>query len=257
MQESSLQAVQRFDFITLQEMDTVKLLNRRDLKYVMHVDEANLALEQLLKHYRVLQIEDKLSTHYDTLYFDYPNFDFYIRHHNERVNRYKVRYRKYVESELVYFEIKHKDNRGWTSKERCKRKKIHDTINEKSLDLLASKTSLDTENLAPKLWVNYERVTLVSNTMNERLTIDFSLTYHWHEREVAFGNLVIMEVKVGGNVHSPAVQILKDLHIREYSISKYCMGIAIIYPHLKRNNFKPKLNYISKFKTNDTTTNTQ
>jgi hypothetical protein len=238
-------------------MDGVKLLNRRDLKYVMHLDEAMNLFDNLKKHYKILTINDKISTHYETLYFDYPDFEFYIRHHNERVNRYKVRYRKYVESELVYFEIKHKDNRGWTSKERCKRKKIHTDISEKSRDLIINNTTIDPDKLEQKLWVNYERITLVSNNMNERLTIDLDLSYKWEDTTVPFNNMVIMEVKVSGNVHSPAIRILKDAHVRQFGISKYCMGIATIYPHLKQNNFKPKLNYISKYKTYALITNTQ
>ena len=39
---------------------------------------------------------------------------------------------------------------------------------------------------------------------------------------------------------------MKQHHIREGSISKYCLGIILLYPHLKKNRFKPFLLKLKK-----------
>jgi len=246
--ENAMAAARTLSPISLEELDQVALLDRRDIKYIFHLSQLPDLLNELKDHYRILTIDESNATDYQSLYFDYPDFQFYIRHHNGRVNRYKVRYRRYIQSNLVFFEVKFKDARGWTSKERCKRKKIHHEINEKSLDFINERTNLDATLLQPKIYVNYTRLTLVSKAMNERLTIDLSLSYNWENNTRSYDNLVIMEVKIGSNLISPAVRVLKRYHIREYSISKYCIGIALIYPHLKRNNFKPKLLTLQKYK---------
>jgi hypothetical protein len=42
------------------------------------------------------------------------------------------------------------------------------------------------------------------------------------------------------------MQQLKARLIRPESISKYCIGVALVYPHIKSNSFKEKLLKIRK-----------
>ena len=65
---------------------------------------------------------------YKSLYFDTEDRKFYNDHHNQRVHRHKVRYREYVDSGLVFLEIKCKNNKGKTIKKRLKVDKIHDSL---------------------------------------------------------------------------------------------------------------------------------
>jgi hypothetical protein len=59
--------------------------------------------------------------------------------------------------------------------------------------------------------------------------------------------LVICEVKQERqNRMSPFMQEVKRRRIREESISKYCLGVALLYPSAKSNNFKSKLLKIKK-----------
>ena len=48
---------------------------------------------------------------------------------------------------------------------------------------------------------------------------------------------------------------MKQLHIREGSISKYCMAMAYTEPSIKTNRFKAKLLSIKKILDYDTITN--
>ena len=55
---------------------------------------------------------------YRSLYYDTVDRQFFLDHHNERVNRYKVRFREYVNSGLSFLEVKCKNNKKKTIKNR-------------------------------------------------------------------------------------------------------------------------------------------
>ena len=45
---------------------------------------------------------------------------------------------------------------------------------------------------------------------------------------------------------SDMAQQLRQHHVRATGFSKYCVGISLIYPQVKHNNFKPKLRIVEK-----------
>ena len=166
-----------FDPISLERMEEVKLLNRMDSKFIFEVGKLPAILEQLYSSYYVLQIGQVRLQRYETLYFDTPGYELYLNHHNKRLNRFKVRSRKYVDSGSCYFEIKFKNNKGRTLKERKKHKGPQEDITGKNEHLLTSRTKLTPGMLEPILWINFSRITLVNHGMSERVTIDTGLTF--------------------------------------------------------------------------------
>ena len=102
--------------ISLNEMADVALLNRTDTKYVMTTGTLLAALRHLNNDYRVLEVNGARLHHYQTLYFDTADFTLYQHHHAGASNRYKVRSRAYVESDLAFFEVKRKTNKKRTIK---------------------------------------------------------------------------------------------------------------------------------------------
>jgi hypothetical protein len=60
------------------------------------------------------------------------------------------------------------------------------------------------------------------------------------------GKLVIIELKRGGRMPSPVLDMLRQLHIHPHGFSKYCMGSALTNPQLPCNRFKRKLIEIRK-----------
>lgn len=241
------EALQKLQPIYLHQMDSVTLMDRTDVKYLFHRDRLPALLEELANDYYVLEVEDVRYTDYESVYFDTPDFHYYLLHHNYRVDRYKIRYRKYLNSGLTFFEIKHKNNKGWTTKSRIKRDKIRFDLEGESAEFVRKKSPIAPENLEAKVNVYYTRVTLVSFAMNERVTLDLNLTYTWKEQKVSYENLIVLEDKVGGNIITPTMRVLKKNHIRPYGISKYCIGVTKIYPSIKQNSFKPKLLTLNKF----------
>ena len=235
-----------FDPITLQEMDGVKLMDRTDTKFIFNVRELSAVLEEAKAHYRVLNIEGNRISRYKTLYFDTENFKLYNEHHSGKLNRYKIRHRTYLESNLGFLEIKFKNNKGRTLKTRIKEIGVPDLKTGKAFDFLKKKLPFDPMILMPKIWVNYSRITLVNKTSAERLTIDLSLEFEKDGETKNLNQLVIAEVKQDSKISSPFVAIMKHNHIREGSISKYCFGVASSFSQVKKNNFKRKLLNVTK-----------
>lgn len=239
-------ALSQFEPITLEEMDRVKLMDRSDLKFnfnVMHLPEL---LNSIRDHYRVLEVKGMRTSRYETLYYDTPGFDLYKLHHKGKPARFKIRVRKYVESDLNFFEVKHKNNKGRTIKTRVKKKYEGNEITGSAQSLLEEKTGMPASDLEAKLWVNYSRITLVNRFEEERLTIDLKLEVLNDTDQFNFDGLVIVEAKMSKIQITPFVKLLKEKHIREGGLSKYCMAVSKLIPGIKSNNFKPKLLTVDK-----------
>lgn len=235
-----------FSPITLKEMDSVKLMDRTDTKFVFRHEQLPDFLAQLKDDYKILDVNGNRISRYESLYFDTKGFDLYHSHQRGRPNRFKIRFRKYVESELNFFEVKFKNNKGRTIKDRVKQKQIDGFIKEAAEELLLHKTPLKTETLEAKIWVNYSRITLVNKHSPERVTIDLDLTFKNEEESKTIDNLVIAEVKQDKALVSAFIKLMKKYHIREGSISKYCYGVITLYNKIKHNNFKPNLILLKK-----------
>jgi len=235
-----------FEPITLSEMDSVKLMDRTDTKFIFKQSELSAILEQLKNDYKVLNVNGNTISKYESLYFDTPDFKLFHKHRTGKLNRYKVRFRKYVESELNFFEVKFKNNKGRTIKDRVKQQRIGEKIEDKAEGLLKDKTPLTPDNLEAKIWVNYSRITLVNKHTPERVTLDLNLHFINNTQIKNIDNLVIAEVKQDKATASPFIKLMKKNHIREGSISKYCFGIISLFEKIKHNNFKPKLIPIKK-----------
>lgn len=236
-----------FDPITLKEMDGVSLMNRTDTKFVFEAEKLPLLLEKVAPFYRSLEIDSVRFAKYKTDYFDTHSYGLYIAHQNGKQNRYKIRYREYVGSDLSFFEIKFKTNKGKTLKSRIKAWVDPNQFSEKDDQFLQTKTPYSGKELKHVLTNNFSRITLVSRTDKERLTIDFSLQFQDEKNLKVLGNLAIAEVKQEKvNRDSKVMQILKEMHIPVASFSKYAAGAALLNPQLKYNKFKPNLLFLNK-----------
>ena len=236
----------RLDAIDLAHMDEVALLNRTDTKYVLTTDQLYQALAALGSEYRVLDVDGIRLNHYRTLYFDTVDFGLYMRHHAGGRNRYKVRSREYVDTHLSFLEVKHKvDER--TIKNRLQTPAFVTRFTPKTSNFVSAYTPLDPQSLEPKLINGFSRITLVSKYHRERLTLDLNLHFFNDTQNAVLPNIAIAEVKQDGiNRHSDFVRYMRAMNIRPSGFSKYCVGVSMLYPHIKHNNFKPHLRLINK-----------
>ena len=102
-----------FKKIHLTDMKSVELMNRIDKKFVFKSEKLPKLLNELSEFYNILEVNGNTIQEYKSLYYDTEDRTFFLEHHNERVNRYKVRFREYVGSNLFFLEIKCKNNKIW------------------------------------------------------------------------------------------------------------------------------------------------
>ncbi len=247
MKDEQLKAIlDSFDGITLQELDQIKLMNRVDTKFVFSIDSLNSLLNLLIKDFNCLHVNNSAIQTYKSVYFDDDNYSLFKAHHNGRVNRFKVRIRNYVESQLYFLEIKHKIKRR-TDKLRIKLSDFTEqfdvTQTEFIQDVMQKKMDL-----VPVLWNEFQRITLSGKNRNERLTLDLHLNFNQDESNFALENVVVAELKQADlDRNSPFYQIMKKLGVRPLRVSKYCVGLYSIHGQhqIKGNRFKKKIKILN------------
>lgn len=235
--------------ISLEEMDSVKLLNRTDTKYVFSASKLPKILEEIQDKYSILYINNTPFQSYKTIYFDTQNNDMYLAHQNGWSNRFKIRHRTYLSTQAQYLEIKLKTNKGRTVKKRTKFS-IDKDLKEAN-EFLLKNCPYKGEDLKYRLLVDYTRLTLVDIKNGERATIDIDLrvTDYNTKKQTDFTHVCIVELKRDGNANNSNMQeILKKYRIFQKSMSKYSIGYAATNDTLKKNRFKKKLRYIEKLK---------
>jgi len=227
-------------------MDRVSLMKRTDTKFILHKNQLPGLLETIKDSYKILEIDGGRMMTYTSLYFDTAGKKFYLDHHNGKVNRTKVRMRKYIESGKCFLEIKQKDGKGRTHKSRIPINEIAEDLSKKSRAFIKEITQ-ESFDLRPTIWNKFNRMTLVHKTAKERLTIDLNLCFSLQESLEHYTDLAIIEVKQERfNRKSPVVKTLKETGIYPFNISKYCMGMLRINEGLKYNRFKQKVLKINK-----------
>lgn len=245
--------INKFEPITLAEMDSVKLMERVDSKYVFPASQLPRILDGMVSTYRLLEINGTRTHRYESLYYDTNDFQLYKRHQLGRLNRWKFRFRRYVDSGgLTFFEIKFKNSKERTIKNRVKMKDVEHKLEGKAGDFLKEISAFSPEMFEPKMWVNYSRMTFVNKFSQERLTIDTNLHFMRHDQlgnlvEARFPDMVIAEAKRDkASSVSEFIRMVRLGAIRESGISKYCFGIYNLFDEVKKNNFKPRVRFIHK-----------
>ena len=234
--------------ISLEQMSSVKLMNRTDTKFVTTQKQLQQLLTMALKDYYIQEIDGERNLEYDTTYFDTRGFDMYCEHQHGHANRQKIRFRTYCISGLQFMEVKTKNNHGRTKKKRMEVTDMNLRDKEKR-QFLSEHLRYDAGSLQPALNNHFSRITLVNRAKTERLTIDSSLRFHNLQNDLMLdmGDLVIIELKRDGQVFSPVLEMLHQLHIHPHGFSKYCMGSALTCQHLLPvNRFKTKLIEVRK-----------
>lgn len=238
--------LQGFSPISLDEMGGVKLMNRIDTKYITTVPKLRQLLSMAGAEYRAQEIDGKRNMPYYTCYFDTPACDMFHDHERGKKCRQKIRLRVYENSEAAFVEIKTKNNKGRTNKKRTPATYGYGLGSYN--DFIHAYSPYYSEGLRRQVENHFSRITLVNNRKTERLTIDTDLWFHNVETDVvcSLEGLVIIELKRDGNVPSPVLEMLRELHIHPCGFSKYCVGMAFTNHDLRQNRLKPKLRLTSR-----------
>jgi hypothetical protein len=205
-------------------------------------------LRELQNNYKILEIENKNCFQYENLYYDTPELFLYFQHHNGKLNRYKIRYRKYIDNNTVFFEIKKKTNKQITIKNRIQTDSIENSLTDDANELINEEIDLKLENLSPKLWINYSRISLVHKEHKEKVTFDNNISFKGMVNGRSYlPGLIIAEIKQERfNPNSEFIKLMNKFKIRQIRISKYTTGSIMANPEIKYNRFKPRLLFINK-----------
>jgi len=249
---SNLDLPQHSRFIDLETLQQIaNFQERKDLKFLLPASSLGELWGSLLPNYRVLGNPSLHWFPYKTTYFDTPQWDCYLQHHQGKGNRFKIRIREYLHSGNSYLEIKSRDIHGITSKHR-------EILIEGSENrwLLNYSRGWTWEQFHPVLSIHVKRQTWVKDDGSERITIDSDMRFQsattatktaekepWIEH-LNYPNWVIVEIKSMKH-RSELTRKLLELGGRPDSLSKYCWAVSALNLHSKKNLFLPHLKYIS------------
>ena len=245
--------ISSFPPITLEEMKTVRLMNRTDTKYTTDIDTLHSILAQAQDKYYIQETGGERLLPYKTSYLDTSYYKMYTEHERGKKTRQKIRIRTYIQSGISFLEIKNKNNKSRT-------KKIRIPYNRETYkEFIESHTPYRADQLSTVLDNKFTRITLVNRNKTERITIDLDL--HLHNRQTGITchlpDLAIIEVKRDGNKPSDILTLLRDARVKQSKFSKYCIGMALTDSNLRQNRFKQRLRQLAKTCTillyNDTT----
>ena len=247
-------ALSRFNPTYLKGMDEIKLLRRYDTKFVFCREKLPAVFDFLSGFYNVLEIDNKRIFQYESMYYDTDDYYFYRQHHNKKYNRYKIRCRKYVDSNQCYFEIKQKNNKRKTIKSRLLINADHffTELSDESKSFAKESVSLSNVNIIdqikPKLGVDFDRITFANHYQKERFTIDLNLSFtNRNSLQKVMEDVVVAELKSEEHsVNSQLIKYLKELKIYPVTFSKYCIGVAMTERNIKHNRFKKSLLKLKK-----------
>ena len=248
--ELLVKTLNQFTSHGLDDLDNAKLMNRVDSKFVLPIAFLPDLLLQLQSHYSILEIDGNRISNYNNQYFDTPDLSLYQDHHNGKLNRYKLRRRRYVDTDTEFLEVKLKNNQKRTIKTRIKLSgkegeyaRCTQFVNEQMKGI---GTNLDISHQS-----GYQRIALANEEQAERLTLDFDLWYQNRRgnKHVKLPGFFIAELKQHKkSKRSPFYQLMSANHIFPTTFSKYCVGCALLYNNdIKTNRFKPILSRIEKY----------
>jgi hypothetical protein len=235
-----------FDSIGLKDIEEVKLMNRYDLKYWLHIEELKYLFAQIKEDYYMLNINDEQILPYTTIYYDTLDSQMYERHHNGKKNRYKIRRRSYVNSNLNFLELKFKNNKGKTLKKRIQTNNPLLSLNETEKSFITQNTPYSPEHLCVSLYNEFYRITLVNKNFEERCTIDLNLKFRCNHQGINLSNMVVIEIKSDRGASPSKLKLaLRNMRLKPKGFSKYCIGSALTSDK-KQNNFKQQIRTLRK-----------
>jgi len=227
--------------VSLAEINSSAALQaRKDRKYIV----PRTILDELLGEHRddlrVLVIGGTRTFQYESVYFDTPDLLAYLSAAHGRPNRFKVRTRTYLDSGQCMLEVKKRERTGMTVKSRLPYQAAdRSRLTPEALAFLGRFEAVApfSHALSRTLTTRYRRTTLLEVSTASRITIDTDLECVTAAGEwLTLPDLVLVETKTAGGPCATD-RLLWAAHYRPRKVSKYCTGMAAIYPDLPANKW--------------------
>lgn len=228
--------------ISLDEMASVRLMNRTDTKYVIRLDSLPSLLAQAQGDYMAQETDGRRLMDYKTTYYDTTDWQTLRAHTTGRHTREKIRVRRYATG-LTFIEVKRK------SKGRTKKSRMATSSRPGGQMTAEAKTFVDSHSrypsasLSPALGNTFRRITLVNNAKTERLTIDLGIAVENLRNGVcaSLPDAVVVEVKRDGRKPSHMMEWLHAKGLRPCGFSKFAYGALLTDCSLPIGKMKPKM----------------
>lgn len=220
------------------------LQTRMDRKYLVPSEVFEQFVASMSGRLAALDIDGRRLFRYESVYFDTTWLTAYRQHAHGRRRRFKVRTRSYLDSAECVFEVKTEGGRGETVKDRLPyslvdRYRLTDQARAFALPRVGDPALVS--ELVDVLTTAYVRATLVDPECGSRITCDVDLSFdNGGQRRHGPPTLVLVESKTAGAA-AVADSVLWRLGQRPVSVSKYCVGLAMLRPELPANRWNREL----------------
>lgn len=212
------------------------LQTRIDRKYLLPAEDAAMLMASLGPEAAMLEIDGLRSFGYESIYFDTADLLSYHQAAQRRRLRFKVRTRRYVDTDERFVEVKTRRN-ALTVKQRVSHAAAMDDLStgRAFVDLVLDRPLAA---LTPTLSTFYRRSTVLLPGAEGRLTIDTDLTWELPRgTELRLPGHAIIETKTG-TAPSSADRVLWSYGHRPVQISKYGTGLAALRPDLPSTKWR-------------------
>jgi hypothetical protein len=236
-----------FPAATLEMLMARRLLRRTDTKFVATTDQLISVLSRIGPDYLLVPGADHCWSRYETVYFDTEDLTCFYQHRRGRRPRHKIRLRRYLDRDEVYFEIKTKAQNENTNKVRLRQPLGQRKLSAEAKQMIALHTALAPASLHPSVMMTFDRITLLGRATEERLTIDHNVQFDGSS--ALFEDVSIIEVKQSSLQRTtPIMRALSEHGVRSRPASKYCLALAIADSSLPRDHVRSAVRELERMK---------
>lgn len=244
--------IDAFESLSTPEVQKVKFTDKKELIYSFSRSLLPLLIESTKADYSILTHNGKKYNSYKLLYFDTPRNRFYLDGHNGKRNRFVVRFRQCVDSNITYFEVKYMNKKGRKKKKKITVADIKNSLGEEEIALLKKvMPKKKARKLSPRITCEFKRFVLINKQNNHKVTVDSDLKFTNNSSEIhhsAITTATILQERYDRT--SKFMAVLRELGIRQSQIGNYALGMSI-FGIQKTNIYKEKTYKINKLIEND------
>lgn len=229
-----------------EEVIKIKRSERLVSNFVFRKSMLYPLLREAASGYRVIALGGNPFFDFKSQYYDTDQYALYLDHHNERLNRWKIRRIDNLTEGKIRFEIRYFNNKHKTQRWYVETDNRNNALSKPEKRLLKKHTPYRPKLINPSLCANYRRFTLLGSDNTTRVTFDTDLQFIHRGMAIQLPQLAVAEVKQAEfSPRGVIYDILKNHQIYPKNFSKYCIGLAMLNKQVKTNNFKTTLNFIN------------
>jgi hypothetical protein len=244
--------IDAFEPLSDQEVQKVKFSDKEEMIFSFNCTFLPQLIESTKGDYSILIHNGKKYSSYKLLYFDTPKNRFYLDAHNGKRNRFVVRFRQCIESNITYFEVKYINKKGRKKKKKIEVDEIKTTLGEEEIALLKKvMPKKKARKLTPRITCEFKRFVLINKQNKHKVTVDSDMKFTNNSSEIHYSDITTATILQERYDRSSKINaVLRESGIRQGQIGNYALGMSI-FGDQKTNIYKEKEYRINKLIEND------